>query len=86
MPVASPVHLKVQEIPVQDLIDASPLLPQAQFQDSPTLAANSQDSQEAHPILMVVTVFLKVLKALLAQFRKLVADLVTEDPSMTGAL
>lgn len=35
---------------------------------------------------MVVTVFLKVLKALLAQFRKLVADLVTEDPSMTGAL
>ena len=86
MPVASPVHLKVQETPVQDLIDASPLLPQAQFQDLPTLAANSQDSQEAPLILMVATVFLKDLKALLAQLTKSMPDLVTEDPSMTGAL
>ena len=35
---------------------------------------------------MVVTVFLKVLKALLAQLRKFMPDLVTEDPSMTGVL
>jgi len=35
---------------------------------------------------MVVTVIALVLKPLLAQLRKLVADLVTEDPSMTGAL
>ena len=35
---------------------------------------------------MVVTVILMVLKPLRAQLRKLVADLVTEDPSMTGAL
>ena len=71
---------------VQDLIDASPLHPQAQFRDSEALAANSQDSQEAPLIRMVVTVFLKVLKALLAQLRKFMPDLVTEDPSMTGVL
>lgn len=35
---------------------------------------------------MVVTVILKDLRDLLAQLRKLVEDLDTEDPSMTSAL